>query len=438
MAKDEVNMNELKENFEAQWKGFEEFKSKIDEQTKELRKGFDDVVRREEIDRINDAIEKKQEVMDEAIAKMKRMATNLETSGGDHAELDAKAAAWAAMNAKRNDKPAPTDFKHEQMIEYKKAFRNFLRKDDRGLSGDELKALSVGRDPDGGYLVSPDESGRMVNRIYETSPVRQYANIQVISTDALEGMFDLDEASTGWVNETEARSETNTPQLDKWRIPVHEQYAKPQITQKLVDDAAIDPEAWLAMKVADKMSRTENAAFASGDGIGKPRGFLTYPDWTTAGTPELNAIERFDSGVDGGFAAAPNGGDVLLDALYGLKQQYRNNAVWFMNRLTTKEVRKLKDSDGSMIWQPGLQAGQPSSLLGYSVAAFEDMPDLATDSLSIMVGDLNAAYQIVDRQGIRVLVDPYSNKPYIQYYTTKRVGGDVIDFEAIKLIEFTA
>jgi HK97 family phage major capsid protein len=271
-------------------------------------------------------------------------------------------------------------------------------------------------------------------KVFETSPMRAYASVQVISTDALEGLFDLNEASSGWVGETDTRSETNTPQLGKWRIPTHELYAKPTATQKLLDDAEINMEAWLAGKVAEKFARDEATAFVTGSGIGRPRGFLTY----ASGTTLPGTIERFDTGVNGAFAAAPNGGDVLINALYGLKAQYRANATWFMNRATTTLVRKLKDQDGAYLWSPGIAAGQPATLLGYPVAAFEDMPSPATDSLSIAVGDMREAYQIVDRIGIRTLRDPFSSKPYVEFYTTKRVGGDVVNFEAIKLIECTS
>jgi len=270
--------------------------------------------------------------------------------------------------------------------------------------------------------------------VFETSPMRAYASIQVISTDALEGLFDLEEASSGWVGETDARSETGTPQLGKWRIPVHELYAKPKATQKILDDAEINLETWLAQKVAEKFARDEAAAFVAGNGVNKPRGFLSYADGTTL----PGTIERINTGANGAFASAPSGGDALIDALYGLKAQYRANATWFMNRATTKLARKLKDSDGAYLWSPGIAAGQPATLLGYPVAAFEDMPDPATGSLSIAVGDMRSAYQIVDRVGIRTLRDPYSAKPYVEFYTTKRVGGDVVNFEAIKLIEFSA
>jgi HK97 family phage major capsid protein len=314
---------------------------------------------------------------------------------------------------------------------YKAAFDTFIRKGEEVMGVEERKALSVGADPDGGYVVNPDLSGRIVMKVFESSPMRAYASVQVISSDALEGLFDLNEASSGWVGETDSRSETNTPQLGKWRIPAHELYAKPKATQKLLDDASINMEAWLASKVAEKFSRDEANAFVVGNGTNKPRGFLTYGSGTTL----PGTIEQFPSGVNGALAATPDGGDVLINALYGLKQQYRANATWFMNRASTRLVRKAKDSNGSYIWVPGIAAGQPASLLGYPVAAFEDMPDPATNSLSIAVGDMRESYQIVDRLGIRTLRDPYSAKPYVEFYTTKRVGGDVVNFEAIKLVK---
>jgi HK97 family phage major capsid protein len=307
-----------------------------------------------------------------------------------------------------------------------------MRKGDQLLGAEELKALSVGSDPDGGYVVNPDLSGRIVAKVFETSPLRAYASVQVISTDALEGLFDLNEAASGWVGETEARAETGTPALGKWRIPTHELYAKPTATQKLLDDGEIDMEAWLATKVAEKFARDEATAFVSGNGVGKPRGFLDY----ASGTTLPGTIERFKSGVNGGFATDGTGSDVLISALYGLKAPYRANAVWAMNRSTTAAVRKIKDSDGAYIWQAGLAAGQPATLLGYPVASFEDMPALATGSLSIAVADWRETYQIVDRIGIRTLRDPFSAKPYVEFYTTKRVGGDVVNFEAIKLVSF--
>jgi HK97 family phage major capsid protein len=414
--------------------GFEEFKKANDERLAQIeKKGSADVVTEAKLQKIEADLEKAQKIADEAVLASKRQSRIVTDERGEVVDLDRKAQEWASMNARRRGAVAGS-FGAADMDGYKAAFDTFLRKGEEVMGPDERKALSVGTDPDGGYVVNPDLSGRIVMKVFETSPMRAYASIQVISSDALEGLFDLNEASSGWVGETDSRPETNTPQLGKWRIPAHELYAKPKATQKLLDDASINMEAWLASKVSEKFARDEANAFVVGNGVNKPRGFLTY----SSGTTLPGTIERFDTGVNGAFAAAPNGGDVLINALYGLKQQYRANATWFMNRATLKLTRKLKDSDGAYLWSPGIAAGQPASLLGYPVASFEDMPDPATDSLSIAVGDMREAYQIVDRLGIRTLRDPYSAKPYVEFYTTKRVGGDVVNFEALKLIEFTA
>lgn len=409
-------------------RAFEEFK-----QTHDAHQKNADAVLEAKLKKIEADMDAAQKIADEAVLAAKRASRVVTDASGDVVDLDAKALAWARNNMRRRGTDVH-DFGNAQLDAYKSAFQTYMRKGDQALSSDEIKALSVGTDPDGGYVVNPDLSGRIVMKVFETSPMRAYASVQVISTDALEGLFDLNEASSGWVGETDTRSETNTPQLGKWRIPTHELYAKPTATQKLLDDAEINMEAWLAGKVAEKFARDEATAFVTGSGINRPRGFLTY----ASGTTLPGTIERFDTGVNGAFAAAPNGGDVLINALYGLKAQYRANATWFMNRATTTLVRKLKDQDGAYLWSPGIAAGQPATLLGYPVAAFEDMPSPATDSLSIAVGDMREAYQIVDRIGIRTLRDPFSSKPYVEFYTTKRVGGDVVNFEAIKLIEFTS
>jgi HK97 family phage major capsid protein len=413
-------------------KAFEEFKATNDARLAEIeKKGAADPLLEEKLARVEDSLAKAQAVADEAALAVKRQSRVVTDEKGDKVDLNAKAFEWAGMLARRRGESVPS-FDASGMDGYKAAFDKFMRKGEEVMSVDERKALSVGSDPDGGYVVNPDLSGRIVTKVFESSPMRAYASIQVISSDALEGLFDLDEAASGWVGETDARAETATPQLGKWRIPVHELFAKPKATQKLLDDASINMEAWLASKVAEKFARDESNAFVVGNGVNKPRGFLTYANGTTL----PGTIEQFPTGVSAALATAPDGGDALINALYGLKQQYRANATWFMNRATTKLVRKAKDSDGAYLWSPGIQAGQPATLLGYPVAAFEDMPDPAASSLSIAVGDMREAYQIVDRIGIRTLRDPYSSKPYVEFYTTKRVGGDIVNFEAIKLIRF--
>ena len=433
--------DEVKGLIEGIGRNFEEFKKANDERIAQIEKsGQADPLLTEKVDKLAESLndlEAQKDALESMKSEVEKMATaaarNPKTATSD---VDSeKAAAWARYVAKDSGRTAPENFDAKGMQEYKEAFFQYLRKGDQYANSlDGQKALSVGSDPDGGYTVMPDTSGRIVQRIFETSPVRQFASVQTIGTDALEGLYDLNEAGAGWVGETDSRPETDTPQLGKWRIPVHELYAFPFATQRLLDDSEVNMEAWLETKVADRFARRENAAFVNGDGIGKPRGFLTYPDGSTL----PGTIERFGTGANGAFATAPAGGDVLIDVTQGIKPNYLGNANWFMNRSTMAAVRKLKNSDGDYLLRPGLETGASAVLLGYNVARFEDMPDLATGSLSIAFGDMSQAYQIVDRAGIRVLRDPFSNKPYIGFYTTKRVGGDVLNFEALKLVEFAS
>lgn len=433
MSKEGLDFKEAEKVLFEVKNAFEEYKASNDQRIADAVKGAVDPLLEEKLARIDADLLDKQEKLDQLYVQSRRKSITLDGKAVDIDELDAKAQEWAKLTAHHANRPAPADYGYDNLKEYKAAFARYLRKDDRVLTPDEQKALSVGSDPDGGYVVDPDTSGRIVRKQYETSPMRQYASIQVITTSALEGLHDLDEAASGWVGERQARPETSTPQLKMWSIPVHEQYAEPQATQKLVDDAGIDMAGWLADMVADKLVRTENTAFVAGDGDMKPRGFTTYP----AGSTNPGQIVEYNTGVSGGFAAAPNGGDVLIDMIQGLKSNYRSNANFFMGRLTVAGVRKLKDSDGAYLWQPGIAVGAPSTLLGYGIAEFEDMATYTTpDARAIAFGDMAQAYQIVERMGIRVLIDPYTNKPFIKYYTTKRVGGDVVNFEAINLLRF--
>jgi len=415
-------------------KGFEAFKEANDLRLKEIEaKGAADPVLEAKLAKIEGDMDKAQKTADDAYLAVKRSQRFAADNGGD--DLEAKASRWADEAAGYTKKRA-SDFGADQMAEYKTAYLSFMRKNfDRDLLTDaERKTLSVGQDSSGGYFVYPDLSGRIIAKVFETSPVRAFAGVQTIGTDALEGYYDNDEVGFGWTSELGSRPATTTPDVGKWRIDVHEMYAMPEASQNVLDDAILDLESWLDGKIADKFARAENAAFVSGNGTGKPRGFLTYAD----GTDLKNSVEQFDTGINGAFAAAPNGGDVLINALYGLKAQYRANATWFMNRATSALTRKLKDSDGAYLWSPGIAAGQPASLLGYPVASFEDMPDPATGSLSIAVGDMRSAYQIVDRQGIRMLRDPFTAKPKILFYATKRTGGAMVNGEALKIVNFKA
>lgn len=411
---------------------FEDFKKANDKRLEEIeKKGSADPILVEKVEKLSKALGTLDALKEDLDKTKTALARKMTYSTADSVKLEEKATSFYKMVCQNRGVKATEDFSVDDMKAYKKSFEEMMRKGDF-MSPEALKSLSVGIDPDGGFTVDADTNGRLVKKIFETSPMRQVASQQTIGTDALEGLSDLDEAGFGWVAETAARPETTTPKLAKWRIPVHEIYANPRATQKLLDDSNMNMESWLAGKVADRFGRAENLAFVSGNGVGRPRGFLTYPTGTTI----PNSIEQLDSGVNGGFAASPDGGDILFDVIYRLKAAYRSRARWAMNRQTQAEVRKLKDSNGAYIWQPGLMAGNPSTLVGYGISEFEDMPVLATGSLSIAFADWTETYQIVDRAGVRVLRDPYSAKPFVEFYTVKRVGGDVLNFEAIKLINF--
>lgn len=311
--------------------------------------------------------------------------------------------------------------------EYRKAFCNYLRKGmDAGLEQLQTKALSVGSDPDGGYLVTPSMSSKIIAAIFETSPIRQLASVETISTDSLEMIDDHNDFSAGWTNETASIAETNSAQIGKHSIHVFGLYAQPKATQKLIDDSAIDIENWLATKIADVFARKENTAFVSGDGVSQPRGILTYAAGTSWGQ-----IEQVNSGSSGAITA-----DGLINVYYALKDTYSRNATFLMNRTSVQAVRLLKEATTNQyLWQPGLSVGAPDTLLGVPVMMATDMPAVAASSLSVAVADFKAAYQIVDRQGIQILRDPFTEKPFVKFYSTKRVGGDVVNYEAIKLLK---
>ena len=307
------------------------------------------------------------------------------------------------------------------------------------LSADERKALIAGSDPDGGYLLPESTVGRMVSKIWEQSTMRRLASVQTIGTDKIEGIVDDDEADAGWVSELGTRSDSDTPKVGKWEIQAHEMYAMPKISQKLIDDAATDVEGWLAGKVADKFARVEGAGFTTGNGVGKPRGLFSY---TTAATGDdtraWGIFEHVKTGTNGAFNSTTKA-DPLMDLEGAFKPQYLQNAQWLMRREARTAIRKLKGATSDLyLWEPGMQVGIPDKLNGYPVNVDQYVPALATDSLSIALGDFKEAYQIIDRIGVRTLRDPYTAKPYVVFYSTKRTGGGAINFEAVKFLKFAA
>lgn len=433
-----MEANEIKKILDAQGETFEEFKRTNDALMKAKAEGKAVGDLEAKVAQLDTAMSDMTELktqFDALQAKMSRPAVGAADNGAD--ELKSFNQMRRAAAVQGSDK---SDASAEDYEAYKGAYWAYQRRGNIDwLAPEERKAMSVGTDADGGYLVPAPTVGRVVEKVYELSPIRQIASVMFISGDALEGVNDLDEAAYGWVGETASRSDTNTPTVGKYRIEAHEMYAIPKATQKLLDDAAVDIEAWLQAKVADKFARAEGAAFISGTGVSQPRGFAAY---TTAATADSSRswgqLEHVKTGVNGDFAASTPA-DHLFDLIGAFKTAYLQNARWVTRREVITKIRKFKESTtNGYIWQPGLQAGQPDRLLGYPVTMAQDMPTLATDSLSLAFGDFREGYQIVDRIGMRTLRDPYTDKPYVKFYTTRRVGGGVVNFEAIKFIKFSA
>jgi HK97 family phage major capsid protein len=398
---------EIKDAFDEFLRAFEAFKSANDERISELETRSADVVTEEKVDRINRALDEQKRMLDEL----------------------ALAAARPAIAGERKAVPAAR--------EKKAAFERYIRKGDAGgLDALELKAMSAGSLADGGYTV-PLEIEQTIDRVLaKVSPMRAIASVRQIGGNVYRKPIATAGAATGWVAETAARTQTDAPTLAAIDFPTMELYAMPAATQTLLDDSQVDLEAWLAGEVQTVFAEQEGAAFVSGNGTTQPKGFLTETIVADASW-EWAKLGYIASGAAGAFATS-NPTDALVSLAYAPKQGYRANGAWVMNRNTESVIRKFKDTTGNYIWQPGAAAGQAPTLLGYPVAEAEDMPDIAANSYSIAFGDFSRGYLIVDRVGVRVLRDPYSAKPYVLFYTTKRVGGGVQNFEAIKLMKFAA
>jgi HK97 family phage major capsid protein len=324
-------------------------------------------------------------------------------------------------------------------VPHQKAFAAYLRSgDDDGMRGLEVeeKSLSTAVAADGGYLVDPQTSEQISSVLKSTSSIRGIANVVSVEATAYDVLVDTSDVGAGWATETDPSSETTTPQVERISIPLHELSALPKASQRLLDDSAFDVEGWLAERIADKFARAEGGAFVSGDGVDKPTGFLNY---TTAenGAEIWGELGHVLTGAAGDFAAS-NPADAIVDLVYALGARYRANATFVMNSKTAGAVRKMKDADGRFLWSDGLAAGEPARLMGYAVLISEDMPDIGADALAIAFGDFASGYTIAERPDLRILRDPFSAKPNVLFYATKRVGGDVSDFSAIKLLKFAS
>jgi HK97 family phage major capsid protein len=319
--------------------------------------------------------------------------------------------------------------------EHKQAFDSYMRKGEAyGLARLEQKAMSIGSGADGGYLVPEEteaEIGRLLSR---ASPMRALCDVRQSSTLIYKKPFNTNGASAGWVAETAARTQTNTPTLAELQFPAMELYAMPAATQALLDDSLVNIDEWIAREIETVFAEQETEAFVVGNGTSKPKGFMDYTKVANASWA-WGSTGYIATGVAGGFPAS-NPSDKLVDVIYALRAGYRQNGTWIVNRATQAAIRKFKDGQGNYLWQPAATADGSATLMTFPVAEIEYMPDIATDAHAVAFGDFKRAYLIVDRVGVRVLRDPYTNKPYVMFYVTKRVGGGIQDFDAIKTLKF--
>jgi HK97 family phage major capsid protein len=397
--------HELKAGLDDLMVAFEGFKAQNDDRLRQIeRRGSADVLTTEQIARIEDVLDQR---------TLKSARPQLSQLSGES---------------------GPRSYLSHQ---HKAAFEGYVRRgDNRSLRDLEEKSLSVSTNSDGGYLVPPETEAAVNRALRNLSPIRAIAGVRQVSGAVFKKPFAVNGIGSGWVGETAVRTQTTTPTLDALTFPTMELYAMPAATQTLLDDSAVNIDQWIADEVHATFAEQEGAAFVTGDGVAQPKGFLSYPTvaqsawaWGSLGT--------INTGVAGAFPAV-NPADKLVDLVYSVKAGYRANANFVMNRATQSIIRKMKDTTGAYLWAPAGKPGEAPTVLGFSVAESENMPDVAANSLSVAFGDFQRGYLIVDRVGIRVLRDPYSAKPYVLFYTTKRVGGGVQDFDAIKLLKFAA
>ena len=392
--------------FEEFMEAFEAFKETNDQRLDEIeRRGAADAVTAEKLARIEDTLDATRRLADSLAVKSARP----QLSGA---------------------LPEPAS-----RLAHKSAFESYVRRGDGArIARLEEKALSVGSGPDGGYLVPPETEAAVNRALKAISPMRALASIRQVSGSVYKRPFASTGIGAGWVAETGTRSQSTTPTLQELQFPTMELYAMPAASQALLDDTIVNIDEWLADEVRIAFAEQEGTAFVSGDGSNKPRGFLDY-DKVANGSWVWSKLGYIATGQAGAFPTT-NPGDKLVDLIYSAKAPYRANGTFMMSRATVSVIRKMKDGQGNYLWQPSNAPGEWPTLMGYPVAESEDVPGIGTDSYSVAFGDFSRGYLIVDRAGIRVLRDPYTAKPYVLFYTTKRVGGGVQDFDAIKLLKF--
>lgn len=423
--------NSLKLELENMVKGIAGIHEICDRNSKNIQ-----AIDEEQIVKLNDSVTKSMDAINELKSRNQKI---------DDAVKNLETIAARPANGKAQD---------EGLMEQKTAFLNFLRKGTPpsldvqtqiaakyakkmciGGSDTDIeiikKSLVEGINPDGGYWIRPEMSDRVISRIFETSPMRGISSSMNISGESVQLIVDDNEAEAEWVGEVDLRPETANPQIGLKEIFAHELMANMPASQRILDDVSFDLETWIMGKISDRFTRKENTSFVVGNGSKKSRGFLTYPAWANVEVYEREKIAQLNSGSNGLFD-----GDNLIDLQNLLLEGYQANATWVMKRVTFGTVIKLKDMEGQYLLNPNVIAqGADRILLGKPVVFFDDMPAIATDALAIAYGDFRVGYTIIDRIGIRMLRDPFTKKPFVLFYATKRVGGDVTNYQSIKILK---
>lgn len=393
----------------------------VSEVAKELKSSFEEFQKKN--DKRIDAIE----------SEKGKLAESVDTLNGKLSELDElKSSLEAELAAVKRPGGGVAN---KDVAEHKSAFGLFVRKGkDDGLAELEQKAMQTGTDPDGGYAVPEELDRNIISALRDEVVMRQECNVVSVGTPSYKRLVNKGGTGSGWVGETDARPETNTSKIGTVEPVWGEIYGNPAATQTMLDDAFFNVEQFITGELAIEFAEQEEAAFTNGDGSKKPKGLLAY------GSDDKADKDREWGKLQHLLLKKPDEltADEVMQLVYTLRKPYRNGAKFMMNNSTLFKVRTLKDSQGNYLWQPGLQLGQPSALLGYGIAENEQFADMAAGAVPLAFGNFKRCYTILDRIGIRMLRDPYTNKPFVHFYTTKRVGSMMVDSNAVKLLKAAA
>ena len=425
---------------EAKGRATHALRATVDERTALARRGRSDVLLSHKLDRINATLNRLDRT--QTADRLARRNADLVRENRALQTKLARPRAPALATRGRGGYSA----RSQAFAIYRKASLQYLRTGQETFGGVSLRELErkagmhTESNPDGGYLVHPEyDTGPLEGLLRDSVVMRQVATVRTISGPSFKKPVNLHGGTVEWVGERQDRPDTKTPDIAELDFPAMELAARIIVTQTLLEDSAIDLEAYLAEEVNDDFSEEEERVFTGGNAVNKPHGFLAYPtvanaDWA------WGKLGVFSTGADGDFPEPGdqvNQGDPLWDVIYGLKAGARANARWMMNSGTAGKCRQLKDGEGRWIWSDA-RDDNPNTLCGFEVTINEQMPAMETDAFAIAFGDVAQGYLIVDRVGMSVLRDPYTRKPYVEFYTRKRVGGGVKDFEAIKLLKFAS